>query len=133
MSEYRDAQLKRIADALERIACAQEGRRVIQDMVHSPTTALPTPACPGPAKEDTSAYEKAAAALKAMPDDIPPEPATKAEIEKADVVAALNQYSRVHGVPAAKKVLASFAASGQLADVPEDKWPDLVGILKGGA
>jgi hypothetical protein len=72
-------------------------------------------------------YDAAVAALKAIPDDIPA-PAPKGKpATKEDVVKALNTFSRVHGVAAAKGVLAQFGAT--LGDVPEEKYGELVALL----
>ncbi len=78
-------------------------------------------------RELSEGYAQAVAALKAMPDDIPA-PAPKGKpATKEDVVKALNTFSRVHGVAAAKGVLTQFGAT--LGDVPEEKYGELVALL----
>jgi hypothetical protein len=76
---------------------------------------------------DSLRYAKAVQAIVDMPDDIPA-PAPKGKpATKDDVVKALNTFSRVHGVAAAKSVLTQFGAT--LGDVPEEKYGELVALL----
>ena len=120
-------ELKRIADALERIATHLEGEVLVHIDVPKATATVETIGSKVSDIATPANYEKAVAALKAMPDDIPA-PAPKGKpATKEDVVKALNTFSRVHGVAAAKGVLTQFGAT--LGDVPEEKYGELVALL----
>lgn len=122
--------LRRIADALERIATHLEGEVMIQlrDFAPPGQKASVTVATQH-TLASSDAYETAVANLKAMPDDIPPEPVEAEEpVTRAEVVAALNAHGRVHGIPSAKKILAGYGAT--LDDVPAEKYAELVKMLK---
>jgi hypothetical protein len=78
--------------------------------------------------EAPAAYEAAVQALKDLPDDLPPPEAPKGKPPtKEEVVAALNAYSRVHGVGPAKKVLQSYGEA--LGAVPVEKYAELMALL----
>ncbi len=120
MSHYETKMLEAvesIALSLSRIAnkvCLGHGPDVPQK--HSATV-----------ETATSDYAAAVQRLTDMPDDIPA-PAPKGKpATKDDVVKALNTFSRVHGVAAAKSVLTQFGAT--LGDVPEEKYGELVALL----
>jgi hypothetical protein len=122
MSEYRDAQLKHIAEALIRIAVA------LEDIAGAQAGVKDTPQPPPAAAAATPAYEAAVQALKDMPDDLPPEVPKGKPVTKEEVVAALNSYSRVHGVGPAKKVLQSYGET--LGAVPVEKYGELLALLQ---
>ena len=116
MSHYETKMLEaveRIAVALEALAGAQVG------VMYTPRP---------PAAAATPAYEAAVQALKDMPDDLPPEVPKGKPVTKEEVVAALNSYSRVHGVGPAKKVLQSYGET--LGAVPEDRYIELIKMLQ---
>lgn len=117
-----ESTLERIACALEELVALYRGtpsERDLMEPAYKETASVSVM---------TSDYEAAVEKLKALTDDIPPEPAPAPEVTKADVIAALNKFAAVHGVAAGKKLLAQFAP--RLDEVPVERYAELVILLE---
>jgi hypothetical protein len=107
--------LNRIADALEALAQAEvpEMRNMEKAFATAPD----------------EGYARAVQAIIDMPDDVPPEPVIPVDpVTRQDVVDELNRFAKVHGMSAAKNIIAQFGEG--LSAIDPGKYGEVIDMLK---
>jgi hypothetical protein len=127
-TEYIENLLDRIAAALERIATHLEGGDVPDRFAGFVPTGVTCTATPEMLGSMDPNYAKAVQALVDMPNDELPLAAPAKPVTKDEVVKALNNFAKAHGMPAAKKVLQTFGEG--LGSVDPSKYGELIALLK---